>query len=145
MKKFLLLLVVLSAGLIAEGQITMPKVPSTQDLTNSALKNFIAPPAIGDLGKTTSGITDKLMSSLGLASGAKSGLSSLIGGFLKEKQGFLGLAKTDPAQYLSKFSPLQSGLFGKLKSQLGEAVFSKFLGLKPAGGDATNILSNLFF
>jgi hypothetical protein len=85
------------------------------------------------------------MSALAVGTDKKAGLTSAIGGFLKQKQGILGLAKTDPAKYLSQFNPLQQGLFGKLKGILGAANFTKFLGLKPAGGNPANLLSNLFF
>jgi hypothetical protein len=109
------------------------------------LKDFVAPPAIGDIGTTTDGIVNNLMSSLALGQDKKSGLTGAIGSFLKDKSSFIDLAKTDPTQYLQKFNPLQKGLFGKLKGIMGATAFTKFLGLKPAGGSATNILSNLFF
>jgi hypothetical protein len=145
MKKLGLLLMVMFIGLMVEAQVTLPKMPASKDMEGMAMKNFIAPPPIGDVGKTTDGIVGKLISSLALGADKKPGLTSAIGGFLKDKQGFIGLAKSAPAEYLSKFNPLQKGLFGKLKSTMGAAAFTKFMGLKPAGGDATNVLSNLFF
>lgn len=123
----------------------IPKAPSTESITNQ-LKNFVQPPAIGDVAKTTGSIVDKLMSGLSLAGDKKSALTSAISGFLKNKEGILGLAKTDPSKYLSKFNPLQQGLFGKLKGIMGATAFSKFLGMKPSGSNiAGDVLSNLFF
>ncbi len=145
MKKLGLLLMLLLIGLMVEAQVTLPKMPVSKDVVGTTLKNFIAPPPIGDIGKTTDGVVGKLMSSLALGADKKPALTSAISGFLKDKQGFIGLAKSAPAEYLSKFNPLQKGLFGKLKSTIGAAAFTKFMGLKPAGGDATNVLSNLFF
>lgn len=145
MKKLGMVLMVLIIGLMAEAQVTVPKMPVTKDVAGPALKDFVAPPAIGDIGQTTDGVVGNLMSSLALGADKKPAITEAIGGFLKEKQGFIGLAQTDPAKYLSKFNPLQKGLFGKLKTTMGAATFTKFMGLKPAAGDATNILGNLFF
>ena len=65
---------------------------------------------------------------------------------LKQKKDITGLADSNPTSYLSKFNPLQQGLFGKLKGIIGASTFTKFLGLKPSGsGIAGNALSHLFF
>lgn len=115
------------------------KIPSTGDIT----KNFIAPPAIGDIGKTSSGIVDELTKTLGLNGGQSKSMLDEVTKFLGSKKDFLGLAKTSPADYLKKFNPLQKGLFGKLNTIMGAAKYASFLGLKPA--KAGNLLSNLFF
>lgn len=122
-------------------QISLPKADAS-----SLVKNFVKPPAIGDIGKTTSGITDLLGSKLSLPDAKLPAITDAVSGFLKKKQGILGLADTNPTDYLSKFNPLQSDLFGKLKGIMGAAAFTNFLGLKPSGNDiAGNLLSNLFF
>jgi hypothetical protein len=139
MKKLLLMLgLVAGTFTVSNAQI---KLPSTGDIT----KNFTAPPAIGDIGKTAGGIADLLGSKLKLGGDQKKSALDAITGFLGDKEGILGLAKTNPADYLKKFNPLQSGLFSKLKGIFGAAKFADFLKLKPTSGIATNLLSNLFF
>jgi len=139
MKKFILAFVLFASYSICNAQVTVPKtVPSVKD--------FIKPPAIGDIAKTTGGIVDQLMSKLSLPKTQNSPLTSAISGFLGKKKDIVGLADTNPTSYLSKFNPLQKGLFDKLKGIMGASAFTKFLGLKPSGtGAAGNILSNLFF
>lgn len=139
MNKFILAFVLFASYSICDAQVTVPKtVPSVKD--------FIKPPAIGDITKTTSGIVSDLMSKLSLPKTQQSGLTSAISGFLGKKKDIVGLADTNPTSYLSKFNPLQKGLFDKIKGIVGATNFTKFLGLKPSGsGAAGNILSNLFF
>ena len=139
MKKIILGFVLLTCYSFINAQVTVPKtVPSAKD--------FIKPPAIGDITKTTTGIVGDLMSKLSLPSGQKTGLADAISGFLTRKKDIVGLADTNPTSYLSKFNPLQKGLFDKIKGIVGASAFTKFLGLKPAGDKAAgNLLSNLFF
>jgi hypothetical protein len=141
MKNVVIALLFSTVCIICNAQVTVPTTPSVSSLTD-----FVKPPAIGNIGKTSTGIVDKLMSSLSLPGSQKSSLTNLISGFLKKKEGIIGLANSDPTSYLSKFAPLQSDLFSKLKGVVGESAFTKFLGMKPSGsGAAGNILSNLFF
>lgn len=139
MKKITLSLLLIAAFEFCGAQVTVPKtIPSTKD--------FIKPPAIGDITKTTSSIVDQLTSKLSLPAAQKPKLTDMISGFLTKKKDITGLANSNPADYLSKFNPLQQGLFGKLKGLIGASAFTKFLGLKPSGsGVAGNVLSNLFF
>ncbi|MEY2639677.1 MAG: hypothetical protein RIR90_1159 [Bacteroidota bacterium] len=142
MKKIICAFVITICGLTAaEAQLSLPK--SVQDAASSAVKNFVKPPAIGDVGKTTGSIVNELTSKLGLGAAQKPQLTDAIGSFLKDKSGILNLAGTNPKDYLAKFNPLQQGLFGKLKGILGAAKFADFLKLKPSG--AGSALSNLFF
>jgi len=140
MKKSFLTLITLVFGLLSMAQVSVPtSLPA-------GAKDFIKPPSIGDVTKTTSGIVDKLMGDLKLPTAQKPKLTDAIAPFLTSKKDILGLANTDPKSYLAKFNPLQSGLFGKLKGIMGASAFTKFLGLKPSGGNAAgNLLSNLFF
>jgi len=137
MKKITLAFLLIASFGVCSAQV--PKtVPSTKD--------FIKPPAIDDVDKTTGSIVDELTSKLTLPAAQKPKLTDVISGFLKQKKDITGLADSNPTSYLSKFNPLQQGLFGKLKGIMGASVFTKFLGLKPSGsGAAGNILSNLFF
>jgi len=139
MKRIILAFILFAYYGTSQAQVTVPKTTvSTQD--------FIKPPAIGDVDKTTSSVVDDLTSKLSLPAAQKPKLIDAIGGFLKQKKDIIGLADTNPTDYLSKFNPLQKGLFGKLKGIMGSSIFTKFLGLKPSGsGAAGNILSNLFF
>ena len=139
MKKLILAFALFACYGTSQAQVTVPKTTvSTQD--------FIKPPAIGDIDKTTSSVVDDLTSKLSLPAAQKPKLMDAIGGFLKQKKDITGLADSNPTNYLSKFNPLQQGLFGKLKGIIGASAFTKFLGLKPSGsGIAGNVLSHLFF
>lgn len=138
---FGMLLLLSTAAL--QAQINLPK---TGNKGGNVLSNFIKPPAIGNVDQTTTGIVGSLMKDLALPAANKSPLTSAISGFLKQKQGIMGLADSNPAGYLAKFNPMQKGLFDKLKGIMGAAAFTKFLGLKPSGNNAAgNLLSNLFF
>ena len=139
MKKIILAFVMFACYSIGSAQVTVPK-------TAVSTKDFIKPPAIGDVGKTTNSIVDDLTSKLSLPATQKPKLIDAISGFLTKKKDITGLANTNPTSYLSKFNPLQKGLFDKLKGIMGASAFTKFLGLKPSGsGAAGNLFSNLFF
>jgi hypothetical protein len=143
MKKIFTASVMVFSIYFSNAQVTVPKVDTK---TVPSVSDFIKPPDIGDIGKTTSSITDLLTSKLSLPGDQKPKLSDAIGGFLKDKKGILGLAGTNPSGYLSKFNPLQKGLFDKMKGIMGAAKFTNFLGLKPSGNNITgNLLSHLFF
>ena len=139
MKKITLAFLFIASVGICSAQVTVPK-------TATSTKDFIKPPAVGDVDKTTSSIVDDLTSKLSLPAVQKPKLIDIISGFLKQKKVITGLADSNPTSYLSKFNPLQQGLFGKLKGIIGASTFTKFLGLKPSGsGIAGNALSHLFF
>lgn len=98
-----------------------------------------------DVKSMANSIIGKLTPALGLSAVQKPNVLTAVTGFLKDKSGILGLAKTDKAAYATKFSGLQNGLFGKLKTILSVAQYTKFLGLKPKANDVTNVLSQLFY
>jgi hypothetical protein len=140
MKSSMLILAFMVSGFFVQAQISLPKTDAT-----SLVKDFVKPPAIGDITKTTGDIMG-LLGGLKLSDTQKPKISEAISGFLGQKKGILGLADKNPADYLKKFNPLQQGLFGKLKGVMGADIFSKFLNLKPSGKNiGTNLLSNLFF
>jgi hypothetical protein len=140
MKRLLLLVVVFTIGVNLNAQITLPKKDPT-----ALVNDFVKPPAIGDIGKTTSGIMG-LLGGLGLTDAQKPKLTDAISGFLGQKKGILDLAGKNQADYLKKFNPMQKGLFDKMKGIMGANMFSKFLGMKPTGKNiGTSLLSNLFF
>ena len=112
MKKITLAFLLIASFGICNAQVSVPKTtPSTKD--------FIKPPAIGDIDKTTSSVVDDLTSKLSLPDAQKPKLTDIISGFLKQKKDITGLADSNPTNYLSKFNPLQQGLFGKLKGIIG--------------------------
>jgi len=145
MKKILLLAISCIALSNVQAQLSLPKTADVTKAATSALGSFIAPPKLGDITGTTNSVVDKLSSQLSLPGAQKAPLTDAIGGFLKQKQGIMSLAGSDPTAYLSKLAPLQQGLFGKMKGIMGAANFGKFMNLKPSGSGAGNVLSNLFF
>lgn len=145
MKKIFVLSIFTAFCLVSQAQVSIPKI-DTKSMTSSALKDFVKPPAIVDIGKTAGSIVDMLSSKLSLPASVKPQLLDAVSGFLTSKKPLTALADTNPAGYLAKFNPLQQGLFGKLKGIMGADSFSKMLGLKPTGNNvAGNVLSNLFY
>jgi len=147
MKKIIAILLFTALYGVSQAQFALPKIDTKSvESATSALKNFVKPPAIGDVGGTAGTIVDMLSSKLSLPAALKPKLISAVSGFLTNKKSITGLADTNPTGYLAKFNPLQKGLFGKLKGIMGTSAFTKMLGLKPTGSDiAGNALSNLFF
>ena len=140
MKKTFLFLALMAIGYGIQAQISLPKADAS-----SLVKDFVKPPSICDIGKTTDGIMG-MLGGIGLTDSQKPKVSEAINGFLGQKTGILSLADKNPADYLKKFNPMQQGLFGKLKGIMGANTFSKFLKLKPSGKNiGTSLLSNLFF
>ena len=96
MKKIVLAFLFIASFGICNAQVTVPKTtPSTKD--------FIKPPAIDDIDKTTSSVVDELTSKLSLPAVQKPNLIDVISGFLKQKKDITGLADSNPTNYLSKF------------------------------------------
>lgn len=141
MKKIVLMLaMVAGTAYLGHAQIKLPVS------AGSVLKNFVAPPSFSDPVKTATGIADLLGGKLALTPPQKKSTLEEVAGFLTQKQGIMGLAKSNPASYAKQFGGLQSGLFGKLKTIMGAAKFAKMLGMKPSGkAAAASVLGNLFF
>ncbi len=99
---------------------------------------------ITDVAKTTNDLMGILKPKLALSDAQSPKISGLLTDFLKSKSGILSLAKSNPADYLSKFGGIQNKLFGGLKTALSGAQYTKFLGLKPKASDAANLLGHLF-
>ena len=145
MKKIIVVLLFTAFYSIGLAQITVPKI-DTNGGTATTMKDFVKPPAIGDVVGTTSGIVDLLSRKLSLPAALKPKLTESVSDFLTEKKGIASLAYTSPKDYLAKFNPLQKGLFEKMKGIMGTTAFIKFLGLKPSGSNISgNVLSHLFF
>lgn len=147
MKKVIVILLFSAFYGVSQAQIKLPKIDTKSvDSATSALKDFVKPPAIVDVGGTAGSIVEMLSSKLSLPGTQTPKLVDAISGFLTSKKSINGLADSNPADYLAKFNPLQKGLFGKLKGIMGAAAFTKMLGLKPKGDNiASNALSHLFF
>lgn len=145
MKKIILAFTLAALYNICEAQVTVPKTTDPTKIATST-KDFVKPPVIGDVGKTTDGIVNDLSSKLSLPAAQKPKLTDAISGFLIKKKDITGLADSNQGDYLKKFNPLQQGLFSKMKGIMGASAFTKFLGMKPSGsGISGNLLSNLFF
>jgi hypothetical protein len=130
---------------ISAAQISVPKV-SAESVAAAATKETVKPPAIGDISGTTNDIVDALSTKLSLPAEVKPPMKETINGYLTKKKGINGLASSNPAEYASKFAPLQKGLMSGLQGILGAGSASKLLGLKPTGsGIAGNPLSHLFY
>jgi len=98
-----------------------------------------------DAGGIASSILGKLTPALSLNSTQQPKIQQLLTGFLKKKAAILPLQQSNPADYTSKFSGLQKGIFSKLKTLLTLSQYTKLLGLKPKTNDAANVLSQLFY
>ena len=139
----LIIFLCLLGSMTATSQVSLPNVKKE---AAGGLGQFIAPPSFNDVSKTASSIGDDLIGKLGLPTSKKPDLESAVSSFLTDKKSIMGLAQSNPTDYLKKFNPLQKGLFGKFKTIMGAAAFGKFMGLKPSGKNiSTNVLSNLFF
>jgi hypothetical protein len=145
MKKIIAVLLFTVFYSIGQAQITLPKI-DTNSGTTTSMKDFVKPPAIGDIVSTTSSIVDLIGSKLSLPAALKPKLTDSVSSFLTNKKGIASLADSTPKDYLAKFNPLQKGLFENLKGIMGTTAFTKFLGLKPSGSNISgNVLSHLFF
>jgi hypothetical protein len=102
-------------------------------------------PSISNIAGAKDAIMAKLVPALALTAVEKPKVATDITGFLKDKAAILPLLNTDPTAYTSKFSELQGGLMGKLKTAITVAQYAKLLGLKPQVPSAGNVLSSLFF
>lgn len=144
MKRIIVILTLLAICNGSMAQISIPKIDAKA--ATSAINSFIKPPAIGDVASLTGNVVDLLTSKLSLPAALKPKLIETVGSFLKDKKSILSLAETNPMDYLAKFSALQKGMFPKLKGIIGSEAFTKLLGMKPSGSNASsNLLSNLFF
>src|SRR5574343_1628309 len=99
MKKTFLLVAIALFSISAMSQITVPKVAAPAATT---IGNFIKPPAIGDITKTTGSIVETLTGKLALPAAQKPALTSAISGFLGSKNSIMDLAGKNPTAYLNK-------------------------------------------
>ena len=98
-----------------------------------------------DVNSITKGIMGKMTPTLGLSSAQQGSTTSAVTDFLTKKSGILGLQKSNPAAYASKFSSIFGGLKSKLGGILTATQMTKFMGMKPKTNDVTNVMSNLFY
>ncbi len=98
-----------------------------------------------DVGSVSSGIMNVLSSKLSLTDVQTPKVTKAVTTFLDAKSKILPLLETNKTAYNQK----QGSLFSKLKSTLATALLksqmNKFMGLKPATNDPSNVLSNLFY
>lgn len=98
-----------------------------------------------DVNALTSGIMGKLSPALVLTAAQKPKVTSAITEYLSQKAQFIAKQKTNPAEYTQRQMGIFQGLKSKLAGILVKNQMNKFLGLKPATNDPTNVLSQLFF
>lgn len=98
-----------------------------------------------DVNALTSGIMGKLSPALVLTAAQKPKVTSAITEYLSQKAQFVAKQKTNPAEYTQRQMGIFQGLKSKLAGILVKNQMNKFLGLKPATNDPTNVLSQLFF
>lgn len=99
----------------------------------------------GNVSTVAQSILGILTPKLGLNTAQSPLVSKLLTTFLTNKSKFMGLMKTDPTAYTSKFGDAQRTLITGLQGVLNSGQMTNFMGLKPATNDAKNVLSNLFF
>lgn len=114
-----------------------------QSILNKA--KGVATAAGFDVTTLTQGITDQLTAKLGLSATQLPKVTNAVTTFMQAKSQILPLLKTNKDEYGKK----QTAIFNNLKTALTGALvknqMNKFLGLKPATNDPSNILSNLFY
>ena len=98
-----------------------------------------------DVKSLTDGVLAVLKPKLSLTDTQVPKVTSAVTTFMNAKSKILPLLQTNKTAYKQK----QTSLFSKLKSTLVTTLVkdqvSKFMGLKPATNDASNVLSNLFY
>ncbi len=99
---------------------------------------------IADVEETSNGLLGLLKTKLALSDAQGPKVAELLTEFLKTKSGILSLAKSNPAEYKSKFMGIQGNLFENLKPILSAAQYTKFLDLKPKASDNSNLLNHMF-
>lgn len=90
-------------------------------------------------------IVSKLNTALTLTDVQKTKLPESITAFLNQRSLILPLAGSNPKTYDTKLNSMHNGFYRKLKSILTADQYAKFLTLKPADNDATNVLSQLYY
>jgi hypothetical protein len=131
MKKILVLAVFLFFAGMAQAQLS--------GLANTAK-------ALGfDVNKLTTSIMSKLVPKLGLTTAQKPKVTDAVTDYLEDKAGIVGEQASKPAEYAKKQSGFFKTLLNSLTGILAKDQLNKFLGLKPATNDPTNVLSQLFY
>ncbi len=98
-----------------------------------------------DVKSVTNSIMGKLVPGLGLTAPQNPQVTDAVSGFLTKKADILPLQSSNPAEYTKKQSGLFSGLQSKLSGILLKDQMNKFLGMKPATNNPSNVLSQLFY
>jgi len=98
-----------------------------------------------DVNSLTKSITQTLTTKLKLNETQVTKVSGAVSTFLQAKSQIMPLLKTNKAAYQQKQTSLFSNLKSSLATTLAKDQMTKFLGLKPATNDPSNVLSNLFY
>ena len=98
-----------------------------------------------DVNKLSSSITAQLNTSLSLTKDQEQQVLKSVSGFLTEKAKFISLSSSDKAAYQQKQAALFDSFKHKMSGILLMGQTNKFLALKPATNEPSNVLSNLFY
>jgi hypothetical protein len=129
--------------LIALVACSLSSVSYSQGILDKA--KTVASAAGFDVNTLTKSITDKLTTKLGLSATQVPKVTSAVSTFMQAKSQILPLLQTNKTAYKEKQASLLSNLKTQLAGTLVKNQMNKFLGLKPATNDASNVLSNLFY
>jgi hypothetical protein len=133
MKRIVLLLAIAVASTTVYSQSMLDKAAAT------------ATAAGFDVKKISSSVMNILTPKLGLSAAQIPKVTGAVNTFLQAKSAILPLLKSNKAEYQTKQSGLLNNLTTSLGTSLAKDQVNKFLGLKPATNDPTNVLSNLFY
>lgn len=98
-----------------------------------------------DVNKLSSSITEQLNNSLRLTKDQEQQVLKSVSSFLTEKSKFISLSNSDKAAYQQKQAALFESFKHKMSGILLMGQTNKFLALKPATNEHSNILSHLFY
>ncbi|MFB6456168.1 hypothetical protein ACE38W_12925 [Chitinophaga sp. Hz27] len=119
-------------------QAAAVKGQSIKTVTNTAT-------GVVNVASTTTKIMKTLTPSLGLSTKQQTSVAKLVTSYLLDRNNIIPMQKSNPSGYNSKFSVLNNGFLGKMKTVLTIRQYAKFLGLKPGPTNTAAVLWILFF
>lgn len=130
------LLCLLIAGLMAVAGL--PGRALGQSVTETAT-------GVVNVATTSTKIMKVLTPSLGLTKKQQPTILKLVTVYLLDRNNLIPTKSKNESEYNSKFSVLNNGFMGKMKTALTVRQFAKFLGLKPNPLNTAAVLWILFF
>jgi predicted acylesterase/phospholipase RssA len=93
----------------------------------------------------TASITNQVAGPLSLTADQKKSMNNALFAFFTEKAAFLNLQKTDNASYQQQQNGLLTNFMTTLAGFLSADQSNKFIALKPAGSNRSNLLTIVFY